>query len=200
MQIIAYILAITALLFILKKYRHSGKIVLAILVFFWLWNGLVYHILYFASINKAAYLFGFLFLIQAGLFILLGLTRSHLSFKFISDSYSITASIFILYAMLVYPILNSLLGHGYPNSPAFGLAPCPTTIFTFGILLLCESKIPKYILTIPAIWSIIGFTAALFLSITEDLGLLTAGLIGTLMIIYKNNRVPDKPGTPENAV
>jgi len=192
MQIVTYILAITVLLFVFKDHRYSGRIVLATLTFFWLWNGLIYHLLYFSTINKAAYIFGVLFLIQAGLFILLGLTHHWLSFKFLNNSYSITASILILYAMLFYPVLNSLLGHGYPESPAFGLAPCPTTIFTFGILLLCESKVPKYILAIPLAWSVIGFSAALFLMIYEDTGLLLSGLSGTFMIIYKNYRLPDK--------
>lgn len=188
MQIIAYILAVTALLFIFKKARHAGRIVLIVLAFFWLWNGLVYHILYFTSINKAAYLFGVLFLIQAGFFIHLNLTYHKLAFDFIKSSYSITASILILYAMIVYPVLNSLLGHSYPESPAFGLTPCPTIIFTFAILLLCRSKLPTRILAIPLIWSVIGFTAALWLTIYEDIGLLVAGLIGTIMIIYKNKR------------
>ncbi|MCU0579417.1 MAG: DUF6064 family protein, partial [Desulfobacterota bacterium] len=64
----------------------------------------------------------------------------------------------------------------------FGV-PCPTTIFTFGILLFTSGRLPKTVLAIPFIWSIIGFTAALTLGILEDIGLLVAGLFGTAAIV-----------------
>ncbi|HIH96477.1 MAG TPA: hypothetical protein HA348_03170 [Thermoplasmata archaeon] len=94
----------------------------------------------------------------------------------------------IIYDMVIYPVLGCLLGHGYPQSPCFGVAPCPTTIFTFGLLLLSDKKFPKYILLIPLIWSIIGFNAAISLSILEDIGLLIVGLLGTFMILYRDRK------------
>jgi hypothetical protein len=83
--------------------------------------------------------------------------------------------IMILYAMVVYPLLGFLFGHSYPAAPVFGVAPCPTTIFTFGLFLCTVRTVPKSILIIPLIWSVIGFTAALHLGIYEDVGLLAAG-------------------------
>ena len=96
---------------------------------------------------------------------------------------------FVVYAMVVYPIIGALSGHGYPNSPAFGLVPCPTTIFTFGLLLWSDRKVPKYLLVLPFVWSLIGFTAALTLGIREDYGLLVAGLVGTAMLIWRDEPV-----------
>jgi len=86
--------------------------------------------------------------------------------------------------MLIYPVLGYVLGHGYPNSPVFGVTPCPVTIFTFGLLLFANN-VPKQILVIPLIWSVIGFSAALTMGIKEDIGLLAAGLVGTAMIILQ---------------
>lgn len=94
-----------------------------------------------------------------------------------------------MYALVIYPALGYLLDHGYPAAPTFGV-PCPTTIFTFGILLCTDSRIPLYLLPIPLAWSLIGFWAAISLGITEDFGLLAAGLIGSLLIVLRNNRVP----------
>ena len=188
MQEIAYILGIVALFLAIKKTRYAGRIISAILSFYWLWMGVVYHLIYFSPINKAAYGFGFLFVIQGILILIVGVIKPNISFKFKPDLFSITGSIFIIYAMIIYPILGSLLGHGYPQSPCFGVAPCPATIFTFGLLLLSDKKFPKYILLIPLIWSIIGFNAALSFGIREDIGLLIAGLLGTLMILYRDRR------------
>ena len=101
--------------------------------------------------------------------------------------YGITGAVFIIYALLIYPVLGHLLGHIYPKSPTFGL-PCPMTIFTFGLLLWTDSKIPKYVLIIPFLWSVVGFSAAVNLRIYEDFGLLLAGLLGTILIIIRDRK------------
>jgi hypothetical protein len=84
-------------------------------------------------------------------------------------------------------VLGHLFGHIYPKSPTFGL-PCPTTIFTFGLLLWTDKKIPKYVLVIPFLWSIVGFSAAVNLKVYEDFGLLVAGIIGTVLILLSERK------------
>lgn len=96
--------------------------------------------------------------------------------------------IFMAYAMIIYPLLGTLAGHVWPQSPMFGVAPCPTTIFTFGLLLLSRTPIPKSLLIIPLLWSVIGLSAAMNFGILEDFGLLLAGLSGTAMIIIRNRK------------
>ena len=186
MQIIAYIIGAIALILAVRKIWQSDRIISGILSFFWLWMGIVYHIMYFSSVNKPAYAFGTLFIIQGVLFVIAGVLRDKISFNLRINIYSIVGGIFILYAMVIYPVIGYLLGHGYPNSPGFGVAPCPTTIFTFGLLLWTDKRLAKYLLIIPLIWSFIGFFAALKLGIREDIGLLVAGLVGTIMIILKD--------------
>jgi Family of unknown function (DUF6064) len=63
--------------------------------------------------------------------------------------------------------------------------PCTTTIFTFGILLWFDKKIPVSILIIPFAWSTIGFLAALKLGVPEDTGLPVAGI---LMVALRNKK------------
>jgi hypothetical protein len=48
----------------------------------------------------------------------------------------------IAYAVVIYNALGYVLGHSWPNLPVFGVAPCPTTIFTFGMLLLATGPLP----------------------------------------------------------
>jgi len=162
MQIVLILIAVLTLILSLKKISYSDKTISIILSFFWLWIGIVYHLAYFTAINKAAYLFGVLFIIQGLIFLFAGGIKSKLSFKFQSSSYGVIGSLFILYALIIYPILGYFFGHVYSKNPTFGL-PCPTTIFTFGLLLWTVKIVPKYVLVIPLIWSIIGFGAALSL-------------------------------------
>ncbi|HKL17769.1 MAG TPA: DUF6064 family protein, partial [Halalkalibaculum sp.] len=102
--------------------------------------------------------------------------------------YGITGAILMTYAMLIYPLIGSQLGHGYPYAPMFGVAPCPATIFTFGILLWATQKVPWWIYAIPGIWSLIGFTAAIKLGILEDTGLLVAGILGVVLLSVKKRK------------
>ncbi len=184
-QIVLVLIAILAIILSIRKIDRSDNIISIVLGFFWLWIGIVYHLAFFTSINKAAYFFGALYIIQGLLFLFVGGLKSKLSFKFQPNSYGIVGSLLILYALVIYPGLGYLFGHVYPKNPTFGL-PCPTTIFTFGLLLWTDKNVPKYVLAIPFIWSIIGFGAALSLGVKEDYGLLIAGVIGSTLIIIRD--------------
>lgn len=186
-QILFIILALSAVFLTVKKRNYSDKVISGILTFLWLWIGVVYHLIFFSDINPAAYAFGGIFIIQAVLFFVYGIVRKNLSFGFKSNISGIAGIVFIIYALIFYPLLGIQFGHFYPRTPTFGL-PCPTTIFTFGILLWTRKKISPVIIGIPLIWSIVGFTAALNLGIYQDLGLLSAGLFGSALIILANNK------------
>jgi hypothetical protein len=189
MQIVAYILAIAVLVLAAKKTRYSAPIISSTLAFFWVWMGVVYHLVYFSTINRAAIFFGILFIVQGLLWLLFGVVRPRLSFQLDANPYSITGMLLIAYAMLVYPIIGTLLGHGYPRSPSFGVAPCPTTILTFGVLLLTNARVPRSTLVIPLVWSLIGFGAAVSLGIREDVGLLVAGILSVGLLLWRDRRV-----------
>jgi hypothetical protein len=117
-----------------------------------------------------------------------GLIRKKISFEHRKTPNNIIGILFLLYALIIYPVLGQNLGRGYPYSPTFGL-PCPTTIFTFGILLFANKKMPWHLLIIPLLWSIIGFTAALTLTIYEDVGLLVAGVTGFVLLMIENRKL-----------
>jgi len=192
-QVVAYLLGFAAVGLAFTKHFKSGKTILAILGIFWIWMGGLYHLVFFSAINSAAYLFGGLFLLQGVLFLFMAYRERHPEFGFKGDAYGLTGSLFILYAVLIYPIIGSLLGHGYPYAPMFGVAPCPTAIFTFGILLWAKKRVPWWLLAIPVLWSVIGFFAALNLGIREDIGLLVAGLVGAWMLLARNRRITAEP-------
>jgi hypothetical protein len=186
MHVVAYILGITALLLVVKKTPYSDRAISVILACFWAWVGIVYHLMYFSTINGAALGFGALFIVQAVLWLVFGVIRLKLSFQWETNQYTVIGAVMIVYAMLVYPILGALLGHGSPRSPSFGVAPCPMIIFTFGLLLLTNAKVPKTLLVIPFLWSLLGVSASYQLGIREDIGLLVAGVLGVGLLIWRD--------------
>jgi len=184
-QIIAYMLGAIVVGMALWPGRLTSKTIVAILAAFWIWTGGAYHIAYFGTINSAAYLFGALFIVEGILLIWAGFRQDRLKFQFNFNTYGVTGALMIAYAMIIYPIIGYELGHGYPSAPMFGVAPCPMVIFTFGILLWAAPRVPGWLLVIPGLWSIIGFTAATKLGMLEDTGLLVAGILGITMLRLK---------------
>jgi hypothetical protein len=183
MLIAIYILALIAVYFVFRKSQKSDRIISIILAVFWLWTGLVYHILFFTDINDMAYLFGALFIVEAILLAYYGVVKEKLAFKYENDIYGYTGLFFILFALILYPLLGMVFGHSYPDMPILPL-PCPLTILTFGVLLMTK-KIAQTVVVVPLIWSIIGFTAAVQFDVYQDVMLLIAGIVGTIFLYFK---------------
>ncbi|MBI5602378.1 MAG: hypothetical protein HY879_03410 [Deltaproteobacteria bacterium] len=188
-QIIAYLLGVTALFLAVRRTGYSGRMISAILSCLWIWNGAAYHLTYFSRINKGAFAFGALFIVQGILFFLAGVIKSNLSFRIRRDTSSMAGLLIIAYAMVIYPLIGHLLGHRFPSSPVFGVAPCPTTIFTFGLLLWSERRPSVSLLLIPLIWAIVGSSAVVFLGVLEDIGLITSGLLSASIIFLRGRKV-----------
>jgi uncharacterized protein YjeT (DUF2065 family) len=185
-QVLAYILGILAIALAFRENKLSARIICGILAFFWIWMGIFYHIIHFSVINPAAWVFGIVFVLQGLLFLLMGTAFKRLAFRFILKPLPIIRACFILYAMVIYPLLGISLGHSYPMSPMFGVAPCPATIFTFGILLWTTKPVPGYLLIIPLLWALIGMSAAVNLQVPQDYGLVVAAVLGTVLILIQN--------------
>lgn len=184
MHVLAYLLGIAALFFAIKRTQYSGRVVVGILSFLWLWTAIGFFFLYFGPVYSLAYAFGGLFLIQGVLF-LADVVKPRFSFGFKADVYSITGILFIAYAMIGYPVVGYFLGHSYPQSPPFGLTPCPVAVFTFGLFLLTDKKVPKLFLVIPLLWALSG-VMPVSVGILEDIGMIISGVIGTGLILYRD--------------
>ena len=184
LQILFILLAVICVILIFRNSAYTNAIVPVILAFFWLWMGVIYHIIYFSKINSAAYLFGGIFVLEAVLIIYFSIVRKKIELVYNKDIFSYTGIALIIFAIAIYPLIGFFFCLIFPASPTFGL-PCPTTIFTFGILLFNKGKLPVGLIIIPVIWSLIGFTAALKLGIYEDTGLMIAGMLTVILTFYK---------------
>jgi hypothetical protein len=85
--------------------------------------------------------------------------------------------VLIVFALVVYPVWSAYTGHAYPATPTFGL-PCPTTIFTMGVLCFAAPPLPRGVMIAPVLWCLVGAQAAFLLGVQPDLGLIAAGLVG----------------------
>lgn len=182
-QFLLYLLAILVVGLLLLKKENSGKIINAVLALFWLWMGVVYHLFYFSSINPAAFIFGPVFILQGMIFLWFGVYKNKLEYIFRGGIKEYVGLLFVIFALLFYPYFSYGQGHIFPETPTFGL-PCPTVIFTFGILLFLKKKPRWYIYLVPFLWSLLGFSAALQLGIREDFSLVISGIVGTFFLIF----------------
>ena len=47
MQVVFIVLALVAVYFSVRSTTYSNKVIVGILAFFWLWMGIIYHLVYF---------------------------------------------------------------------------------------------------------------------------------------------------------
>ena len=186
LQIAAYLFGIIVVALLFRPGRSSNRIIAGVLATMWVWTGTVYHGLFFAPINTAAYLFGALFLLQGGFLAYAGAQRDLLHFGFQSGLAALVGVAFLVYAAVLYPLIGMATGHAYPKMPMFGVTPCPVTIFTFGMLLLTTQRLPRWLLVIPFIWSLIGGSAAIVLGVTQDWLLFVSGFIAIPLIVFRD--------------
>jgi hypothetical protein len=178
-------LGFIAILMAFIPVERFSRYISFILCFFHGWIGIQFYLVYFREYMPAPNIFAILFMIQALLFLVEGTIRNRINFRFKADLYGLAGALLILYAVFGYQALEYLLGRGYPQILSFGMFPCPTVIFTLGILLWTGRKIPFYVLIIPLLNALSGFIPVFVIGITEDIGLIISGLLSMFMLDLK---------------
>ena len=191
-QVVAVVDAFIAIGAALRGGRRANRIIAIVLAALWFWMGAVYHLQFFRQVNPAAVIFGVTFLIQAALFVWLGVAHDRLTFDPRLDFAGVLGSALILYSLAVYPILGGVFGRSYPASPTFGL-PCPTTIFTLGLLLWARPRAPIALLVVPIGWAVIGTMAAVQFGVGEDFGLGVSALLSLPLLVRQGRQLQPRP-------
>jgi hypothetical protein len=187
LQIVAGLLGV-AIVWALSRPRlgRSGRaLVGAGLAAMWLATGIGYHALHFAPVNSPAWGFAALFVVQA---VLLGdaVLRDRMQFEAAAAAWPWIGWGLVLYALVGYPAIGLATGLDWAELPAFGLAPCPVTLFTTGCLMLSSHAVPRRLLVIPLLWSAIGGSAAVLLGMPQDWVLFAGGLL--LLMAWRRGR------------
>ena len=180
-------LAVVALAAVPRPRRWLSVAASAILGLLWAWITLAYHLAFFARISPAAYGFAALSAAGALTFIWQGVVRRRLTFRWVPGLKATAGAVLIAFALLVYPVWSAFAGHPYSATPTFGL-PCPTTIFTIGLLCFAAPPMPRSVVIAPVLWCLVGAQAAFLLGVQPDLGLIAAGLVGLGLLATAGQR------------
>jgi hypothetical protein len=148
---------------------------------------LAYHVAFFTRINPAVWLFATLFLAQAVLFFRVGVVQRRLSFAPWGSAWAPLAWGLIVYS-LTYPAINAFDHRSLLRIPTFGL-PCPTTIFTAGVLMLATPRCWS-LSVVPVIWAAVGGSATFLLGVCADVALPIAGI--ALAILSVRRTTPEQ--------
>jgi hypothetical protein len=119
-----------------------------------------------------------------------GIAEGRLRFVVRSGPRAWIGAAIVVYSLVLYPLIGYAAGHRYPEMPTFGV-PCPTTIFTVGLLMFAAAPFPRSVLAVPVLWSAIGSVAAFQLGVVQDYGLSVAGLIAlAVLLVPQRNPQP----------
>lgn len=179
-----WIASVVVSLLLCSSRRPADRWVSALLAAHWAWSGLAYHAAFFTRINPAAWIFAMLFLVQAALFVWVGIGQRRLSFVPTRNGWTLMAWLLVAYS-LVYPAINAVQHLTVSRIPTFGV-PCPTTIFTAGFLMFA---VPRSwpLAIIPVIWSLVAGSAAVLLDVRADYALPIAGIALAIFSIPRSS-------------
>lgn len=180
-QVLILALGILLVFLVRKESSFVSSFIKSYLLFLWLWIGIIYHIMFFTTINKAAYIFGALFVVQGLLFFVEFFIRNKFELIFENKRITYIGFALLIFGAIVYPIIGLTLGKPIEYSIILGL-PCPSVIFTIGIMIFLRKNLSKYLLIIPVLWAFIGFFAAIKFGVYQDIALPVSAFI----VLYTN--------------
>jgi hypothetical protein len=190
MQVVWYALAIAAMALAIRPFRGSSRLIAGFLAAYYLWLGIIFFGIYYRPLDDNSPAFAVMFALGGALFLLAGVIRQDLEFQPRWDLLGAVGGIFMLYA-LAYPVIDALTGHHFPAAPVFGVAPCPSAIFTAGLLLWTRPQMPMYVLVVPLIWLMAQVpAAALAIGVVADVARVPVGLVATALLVWREYHAP----------
>jgi len=185
-QIVAGLLGLVMVAMLARPTTAGSRVIGIGLAVMWAWTGVGYHWIHFSAVNKAAWAFGALFVLQ-GIALFYAAVGGRLRFGITRARSAWLGWALVVYAAVIYPVLGVWSGHRYPELPMFGITPCPVTLFTLGLLLLTTAPVSRWLLAIPLAWSLIGGSAAFLLGVPQDWLLLFSGG-AVALIVFRDAR------------
>ena len=186
MQIVWYLAAVAMIgLALWSARRWSSPLICALAAAYFAWIGIGY----FAWLSPGIGLSGVwatVFAVQAVLLLVAGIARRDLVIHPRWDLSSGVGAVFIAYALIGYPLAGVLGGHALRLVPLFGVSPCATVTFFFGLLLWAVPPTPKYLLLVPLAWALNAAPPNMATGVAADYGMLAAALITTGWIIWRD--------------
>jgi hypothetical protein len=162
---------------VLRPTARQGQIISTVLAVGWVWVGWAFLWHRYAAINWTAKYLAPIFLLQALLFIWLGVVRGSLNFHPRRAAGGRLGMALFVSALVLYPVLAPISGRPWEQSELFAIVADPTAIATLGLLLTLEGPRRWALLVLPLLWcGITGMTLWAMKS-PEALVPLIAGLL-----------------------
>lgn len=137
--------------------RGQGRIACGLLALIWAWVGVIFLMQRYAQLNWAGEYFGWGFVAQAGLLLLLatlGWGQRRLPGPRRATGWM--ASGLAVFGLLGYPLMAWLSGHGVYQAETFGIHPDPTAVATLGIIAIAlRGPVLWLTLLIPLLWCLV---------------------------------------------
>ena len=134
MQLVWYLAAVAIVALALWPVRRSSQLICALVAVYFAWIGIAYFAWQMPGMHYS-WLWATMFTLQAVLLVVAGIVRSDLVIRPRWDLASGLGAVFIAYALIGYPLVGVLGGHALRVVPVFGVSPCASVIFFFGLLL-----------------------------------------------------------------
>ena len=184
-QAVAWVLGVIALGLLFHPSRSASVAIGMIIGACWLWTGVAFHWVTFAPLNFAAPVFAGVFVLEALLIALVIGSQGDLRFRVTPTASGWAGLALSTIALGVYPILAPLTGIAWAQSPMFGVSSPTTVLFTLGMLLLAQPRMPWMLAVIPVLWTLYAGAVAWVLEIPQDMILPVAGGITMALAIYR---------------
>lgn len=183
-QILAIALGLAILALLRRGGAWQGRAVAAILAACWLWVAWAYLLARYDTINWAASYFAAGFAIEALLLIWTGLVRNRLFLRPATDLAGWAGLCIFLFALVVQPLIGPLVGREWAQVEIFGIAPDPTVIATFGVLLMADRS-HWNLLIIPLIWCAVSGATLWTMQSPDALVMPVAAVVVFCLAVWK---------------
>lgn len=198
-QLLIFILGIVGLFLLHSRLPGKNKFIGSYLGILWIWVGTIYHFIFFAEINPAAYLFGGVFILQGLLILRETFRKNRIRYSFSSQPGYYIGYFLVIFGLIIYPVIGYLLENSVAKIISLGL-PCPTTIVTFGFFMLTGSKFPKYLLIIPSLWAIVGVSAAIELGVYQDFMMVISAMLAVYFLFFSTKKTETMDPKPSGTI
>jgi Family of unknown function (DUF6064) len=160
-QVAAAAMAIGIAALLRRSGSAAGRTIAGILAAAWLWSGIGFHALRYATINWGAVYFAWLFGVEAALLAWSALARGGIAFERPADLAGRAGLAIFLFAGVVQPLAGPLVGRSWRAIEVFAAAPDPTAVATLGILLLARVRRRWLLMIAPVLWCALTGTTLL---------------------------------------
>jgi hypothetical protein len=154
----------------------------------WTWVGVTFLMQRYAQLNWAGEYFGWGFLVQAALLVLLALTgRGLASAGRPAGMAGWMGLLLVLAGVAAYPVIAPLAGFGWFQAETFGIHADPTAVATIGFVLLALDGAWRWLVFIvPALWCLISVLTLQALDAPWSQVLVFILALGTIAMLWQS--------------